>query len=327
MASSLYCVGIDVSKDTLDGCGLPEPSRRPLPNTAAGHAGIVAQLLPLVQAGTAILVVVEATGGYERPLHAALPTAGVACAIVNPKRVRDFARSKGWLAKTDRLDARMLQAFGAENRPRVTPLPSPARGALAERLAYREQRQAEITVRRQHLRRFADPAVRARAAAALDALVAECADVAAEIGASVTREPEFAERAKVLMSFCGVGVLTAAMLPTHLPELGQITGKQAASLAGLAPFACDSGTLRGQRHIYGGRAKVRCALFHIARIGLRHNPTLKAFYERLVAHAKPGKVALTACMHKALLILNAMLKNGTDWNGAKTTTEEKVAPA
>lgn len=318
MAASDYVVGIDVSKDTLDCAGLPTPPRTPLANAAAGHTRILSQLLPLLQAGHAVLVVLEATGGFERALHARLTAAGVPCAIVNPKRVRDFARSKGWLAKTDRLDARMLQAFGAANRPRPTPLPSPARSALAERLAYREQVQAEIAARRQQLRGLTDARLRARAAQALEGLAQENREITEEITASVTTEAEFQERAALLRSFCGVGALTAAMLLAWLPELGQLSGKRVASLAGLAPFACDSGTLRGHRRIYGGRAKVRRALFHIARAGLRHNPVLKAFYQRLAAKGKPGKLALTACMHKALLILNAMLKTNTPWSPAAT---------
>ena len=318
MAEALYCVGIDVSKTHLDGCGLPAPHRKPLPNTPAGHAQIVAQLVPLVQAGTAVRVVLEATGGHERPLHGALCDAGVPCAIVNPKRVRDFARAKGWLAKTDRLDAKVLQAFGEENRPRPTPPAEPTRTALLERLAYRDQLLAEITARRQQLRGFADAALRERAAQALARLEAERDELTAELTASLEADPTLQRRAALLMSFCGVGALTAAMLLAYLPELGRLSGKQVTSLAGLAPFACDSGSLRGQRRIYGGRAKVRLALFHVARIGLRHNPVLKAFYERLTGRAKPGKVALTACMHKALLILNAMLRTNTPWQRPAT---------
>lgn len=318
MAASLYCVGIDVSMTHLDCCGLPEPTRQPLPNTPAGHARIAAQLAPLVRAGRAVLVVLEATGGHERALHAALCAAGVACAITNPKRVRDFARSKGWLAKTDRLDAKVLKAFGEENRPRPTAPAEPPRRALLERLAYRDQLLAEITARRQQMRGFAAPALRARAAAALERLEAERDELTAEVVASLEADPALHERARLLMSFCGVGGLTAALLLAYLPELGRLTGKQAASLAGLAPFACDSGSLRGQRRIYGGRAKVRLALFHVARIGLRHNPVLKAFYARLTSRAKPGKVALTACMHKALLILNAMLRTNTPWQRPAT---------
>jgi transposase len=269
-----YCIGIDVSTAFLDTHGLPDSPRRRLSNTPDSHATLAALLSAQRAAGHSVLVVMEASGGCERAVHAALTAAGVPCAIVNPKRVRDFARAHGWLAKTDRVDAKALQAFGQATQPRPTPVPEPARAALIDLLDYRDQVLAEITARRQQLAHLHSPAVRARASEALDQLRSEAAALAELIAAAVEADPTLSRRAALVRSFKAAGPLTAALLVAHMPELGTLSEKQAASLAGLAPFACDSGTLRGVRRIYGGRPKVRHALFHIARVGLRHNPVL-----------------------------------------------------
>jgi transposase len=239
--------------------------------------------------------------------------------------VRDFARSNGWLAKTDRVDAKALQAFGAATRPRATPVPEPIRAELIELLDYRDQVLAEITARSHQIEHFHSEAMRRVAGAALQALKDQAAELAAQIEMTVCCDAELSRRAELLRSFKGVGPLTSAMLVAFLPELGALNEKQVASLAGLAPFACDSGTLRGVRRIYGGRAKVRHALFHVARIGLRWNPALKELYERLTARGKPGKVALVACMRKALVMLNALLKTGEPWDPDYEATKARMA--
>jgi transposase len=323
MPCQVHHIGVDVSTAHLDTHGLPGRGvRRRLPNTPESHAELAAMLSALRQGGDDVLVVMEASGGCERNLHHALVEAGVPTAIVNPKRVRDFARSNGWLAKTDRVDAKVLKAFGETNRPRPTPVPEPVRAELMELLDYRTQVMAEVLARSQQLEHYRSEAMREHAGAALEALKAQVDSLvdrlvdrlAADIETIIQSDADLSKRVDLLRSFKGVGPLISADLAAFLPELGTLTEKQIASLAGLAPFACDSGTLRGVRRIHGGRAKVRRALFHAARVGLRWNPALKALYDRLIARGKPGKVALVACMRKALVILNALLKTGQPWD-------------
>jgi transposase len=337
MACPVHCIGIDVSTAHLDTFNLPGGSaaHRRLPNTPESHAELTVALTGLCGSGTDVLVVLEASGGCERDLHHALAGAGVPAAIVNPKRVRDFARSHGWLAfgqaklgpRTDRVDAKVLHAFGQSHQPRPTPLPEPVRAELKEMIAYRDQVVAEITARglqRQHLR---SAVMIGRADAALKALRQEAETLAVQIDMTMYTDETLGRRADVLRSFIGVGSQTAAVLVGHMPELGTLTDGEVASLAGLAPFARDSGTLRGVRTIYGGRGRVRQALFHAARAGLRWNPVLKAFHDRLRERGKPGKVALVACMRKMLVILNAMLKTGKEWDpGHKSGKTAGAAP-
>lgn len=325
MPCQIHHIGVDVSTAHLDTHGLPGRGvRRRLPNTPESHADLAALLSALRVDGDDVLVVMEASGGCERGLHHALVHAGVPVAIVNPKRVRDFARSNGWLAKTDRVDAK---AFGETNRPRPTPVPEPVRAELIELLDYRAQVLAEVLARSQQLEHYRSEAMREHAGAALAALKAQVDSLAVDIEMTVHGDAELSRRAELLRSFKGVGPLISADLVAFLPELGALNEKQIASLAGLAPFACDSGTLRGVRRIHGGRAKVRRALFHAARVGLRWNPALKALYERLIARGKPGKVALVACMRKALVILNALLKTGQPWDPDFEATKETARKA
>jgi transposase len=308
MPCSLTCIGVDASTEHLDTHGLPGQSHRRFPNTLETHTALAALLSGHIGD---VLVVLEASGGCERGLHRALVEAGVPAAIVNPQQVREFARSQGLPAKTDRVDAQAIRRFGEVSRPRPTPLPEPARAELIELLGYRDQIVAEITARtlqRGHLR---SAFLLRRADAALEKLRQESETLARLIEATVAADPELSRRAAVLTSFKGVGPLVAADLVAHMPELGTLNGRQAASLA---PFARESGKMRRVREIAGGRPKVRRALFHVARVGLRWNPALKALYERLTARGKPGKVALVACMRKAVVILNAMLKSGQPWD-------------
>jgi transposase len=259
----------------------------------------------------------------------------VPAAIVKPQQVREFARSQGLRAfgqaklgpRTDRVDARAIRLFGEVRRPRPTPLPEPARAELIELLGYRDQVVAEITARtlqRPHLR---SAFLITRADAALERLRRESEVLERLIEATVASDAELSRRAEVLTSFKGAGPLVAAELVAHMPELGTLNERQAASLAGLAPFARDSGKMRGVREIAGGRPKVRRALFHVARVGLRWNPTLKALYERLTARGKPGKVALVACMRKAVVILNAILKSGQPWDPDYEAKKEEARKA
>jgi transposase len=320
-------IGVDASNAYLDFDGLPGQSRRRLANTPETHTALAALLSGRRGEDRDVLVVLEASGGCERGLHRALVEAGVPAAIVNPKRVRDFANSQGLRAKTDRVDARAIRRFGEVRQPRPTPVPEPARAELIELLGYRDQIVAEITARtlqRAHLR---SAFLIKRADAALERLRRESEMLERLIEATVAGDPELSRRAAVLTSFPGVGPLVAAELVAGMPELGTLTERQAASLAGVAPFARDSGQRRGAREIAGGRPKVRRALFHAARVGLRHNPALRALYERLTARGKPGKVALVACMRKAVVILNAMLKSGRHWDPDYETNKKAAEKA
>ena len=204
--------------------------------------------------------------------------------------------------------------FGQVRHPRPTPLPDPVRAELIELLGYRNQIVAEITARTLQRGHLTSAFLIKQADAALERLRRESEMLAQLIEATVASDPWLSRRAEVLISFPGVGRLVAAELIAAMPELGKLNERQAASLAGVAPFACDSGKRRGVREIAGGRPRVRRALFHVARVGLRWNPVLKTLYERLTARGKPGKVALVACMRKAVVILNAMLKAGKEWD-------------
>jgi transposase len=307
-------IGVDASSDYLDLDGLPGQSRRRVSNTPESHAALAALLSERHGDDRDVVVVLEASGGCERGLHRVLVEAGVPAAIVNPQQVREFARSQGLRAKTDRVDARAIRLFGEVRRPRPTPLPEPVRAELIELLGYRNQIVAEITARTLQREHLTSAFLIKQADAALERLRRESGMLAQLIEATVASDPKLSQRAAVLTSFPGVGPLVAAELVADMPELGTLNERQAASLAGVAPFACDSGKMRGVREIVGGRPKVRRALFHVARVGLRWNPVLKALYERLTARGKPGKVALVACMRKAVVILNAILKSGQPWD-------------
>lgn len=312
MTTASYTLGLDTSKAWLDAALRPGGQTWREANDEAGFNRILARLATLGEPAT-IRIVIEASGGYERPAHKALTLAGYAVAIVNPQRVRDYARSRGRFAKTDRIDADTIAAFGEANRPRQTPLAQPQRIRLAELLAYRQQILEEITQRSQQARRFADPQLRRRAELHLDRLRQDRDDITAEIRNTLQDTPDFAPLARILTSFKGVGPILAATLIAHLPELGFLNDKQIASLVGLAPFARDSGNLRGKRMIQGGRAKIRSVLYVAALAAIRHNPAIHAFRQRLGLRNKPGKVAVVACMRKIIVILNAMAKSMTPW--------------
>jgi transposase len=300
--------GVDICKRFLDVYTAGEPSLR-LANDADGRQALAERLRSLGVRG----VVLEATGGLEREVLAALIAAGAPASIVNPARVRAFAEGTGQLAKTDRIDAKVLAAYGAYIQPAPSALPSSARAKLKELLGYRAQIGEEITARGAQLKLYRSDGLKARAQAALDALRRERRDIEREIEALIASTAELAQPFCILTSVPSVGTIVGATLVVGMPELGSMGRRPIASLGGLAPFPCDSGERRGYRAIRGGRADVRKALFNAARVAIQHNPVIKAFYERLRAKGKPGKVALVAAMHKLLTILNAMLKTGRTW--------------
>lgn len=304
-------IGLDVSKAWLDGY-LSANGRR---LRVGNHAQGVGELVEALGGGTHCLVVLEASGGYERTAHRELVARGVAAAIVNPKRVRDFARGMGLEAKTDRIDARLIARYGAVMRPAATPLPDPARLELREILACRRQLVAEIAVRRQQLEQLQSPAVRARVERALLALRQEAKELDQLLRQQIQARPALATDAALLTSMPGCGPILAATLLAELPELGTLDRRKVASLAGLAPVAKDSGLRENRRVIKGGRGQVRRALYMAAVASLKTDKSpLKARYASLLAKGKPPKLALTALMRKMLVTLNAMLKAQASWN-------------
>jgi transposase len=308
--SSCY-VGIDVAKAQLDVAVRPDGAQWVAANDEAGIAGLVARLGALAPA----LIVLEATGGRELPLAAALVAAGLPVAVVNPRQVRDFARAVGQLAKTDALDARVLARFAEVVRPAPRPLPDAQAQQLSALLARRRQLVSMLTAERQRLDTAADP-VRARVQAHIDWLAQELADLDGELRAALQASPAWRAKEDLLRGVPGVGPVLAVTLLAELPELGELGRKQIAALVGVAPLNCESGTLRGRRSAWGGRARVRTALYMAALVATRFNPTIKAFYARLLAGGKAKKLALVACMHKLLLILNAILRHRAPWRVA-----------
>lgn len=299
-------VGIDVSKRYLD-VALPERVER-VNNDAAGIAA-VAETLSKADPELAVL---EATGGYETGLVLALQGHGVPVAVVNPRQARDFARAQGRLAKTDAIDARVLARFAEVMRPSPLPPIDPSREALAGLVSRRRQLIDALIAERNHLE-HATPAVTAWIDRHVIMLRDQLAQVDAAIAATVEADQALAHRHAILTSVQGIGPATAAVLLAELPELGRIEHKQLAALVGVAPVNHDSGQFRGQRHIAGGRASVRCALYMATLSAVRHNHTLQVFYQRLRDNGKPAKVALVAAMRKLATILNAVVRDDRPW--------------
>ena len=304
MNPSIVHAGLDIAKATLD-LHLQGQAVR-FRHDAQGCAALVARLQAL---GAPVQVVCEATGGWERPVVAALHAAGIVLSIVNPRQVRDFARGRGQRAKTDAIDAQVLAAFGAANTPAATLAPSAAQAELAAWVTRREQLQTMLTCERGRLIPGLPAPVERDLAASVRRLEKHLAQVVARLAALLAESAELAAKAARLCVLKGVGPGTAATLLGHLPELGQVDGAQAAALAGLAPFADDSGPRKGTRHVTGGRASVRSALYMAAFNACRCNPILKAFYDRLRAAGKHFKVALIATARKLLCVLNTLLQN------------------
>jgi transposase len=306
--------GIDVSKQHLDVCCGSDERR--VTNDAAGWDELAAML----QAAQADLVVVEATGGYERGMVCALQGAGLCVARVNPRQARDFAKSMGVLAKTDRVDARTLRDFAdvvarhAERQRYVTPMQEPARQALAELMTRRRQL-VEMRVTEHNRLEHAGAQAARSIRSVLKLLDKQIAAVDQHIDDHMDRH--FKAQRTLLDSVKGVGPVTVLTLTAALPELGRLGRRQIAKLVGVAPLADDSGRRQGRRRTWGGRAEVRAVVYMATVVAMRHNPSIRAFYERLLAAGKPKKVAIVACMRKLLTILNAMLRDQSMWNAAR----------
>lgn len=303
-------VGIDVSKCHLDITILPTGELLHVPNDEAGHALLLARLKAEQNLSR---IVLEATGGYERKAAITLFEAGLPVVIVNPRQVRDFARATGRNAKTDPLDALTLAEFAVAVKPDVRDLGTPDQHALASLVARRRQLVTMIGSERQRLQAATTTVVRGDVQASLAFLRERLAIMERELLEAIELDPLAQTRMKLLQSVPGVGTITGLTLLAEFPELGTLSAKEAASLAGLAPMNRDSGKKRGKRRTIGGRGRVRKVLYMATLTAVRHNPILQAFYERLTAAGKPAKVALTACMRKLLVILNTMIKNGHSW--------------
>jgi len=308
MSAPACFVGIDVAKATLDIAVRPGGERWSVSNDEAGIGAVVARLQPLAPA----LIVLEATGGFETATVAAVAAAGLAVVVANPRQVRDFARATGQLAKTDILDAQVLALFAERVRPEVRPLPDGAVQML-DALLTRRRQLLEMLVAEQNRLDFAAAAVRRDITQHIHWLQRRLRDVDGDLEQAIHASPLWRAKEDLLRSVPGVGPVVSRTLLGELPELGTLTHKQIAALVGVAPRACDSGTLRGKRMVWGGRAPVRAALYMAALVAARRNPVIRAFYERLRAAGKPAKVALVACMRKLLTILNAILRTGIPW--------------
>jgi len=301
-------VGIDVSKKRLDVAVESTGGYWQATNDEAGIEDIVGCLQGLSLG----CIVVEATGGQERLLVAELYQAGLPVALVNPRRVRNFARAVGRLAKTDRIDAFLLASFGRMTEPLLTHLLSEQEEALAVLVTRRRQVVEMLTAEKNRLKTV-KPAGRARLEKHIGWLEEEAAELKREMGDLIRQAPELEDKQDILSSVPGVGPILTATLLAELPELGRLNRQEVAALVGVAPFNRDSGFKKGQRHIAGGRAPVRTVLYMATVSALKCNPVIKSFKEHLVAQGKPSKVAIVACMRKLLTILNAMMRDRRPW--------------
>ena len=301
-------VGIDVSKDTLDVTWLPDGSYRQFSNDDDG----VGELVALLEQQRPQLTILEATGGLELLVVAQLGTAQIPVAVVNPRQVRDFAKATGQLAKTDRIDSRVIAEFGRALRPSAQTLKDEQSRDLAALVARRRQLIGMIAAEKNRL-------LRAQSATAKDIrshilwLEKRVRLIDDDLQKSIKSTPMWRERDRLFQSVPGVGPGTAQTLIAALPELGCLENRQISALVGVAPLNSDSGKMRGRRIIWGGRAQVRTILYMAAISAIRCNPVIKAFAERLRAAGKKPKVVIVACMRKLLTFLNAMARSGESW--------------
>jgi transposase len=305
-------VGIDVAKDRLDIHVRPSSESFTVARDGEGLAALVDRLKQIAPA----LVVLEATGGFEITVAAAVGSAGLPLAVVNPRQIRDFARATGKLAKTDSLDAAAIAHFAQAVHPEPRPLPDAQAQELGELVARRRQVIEMMVAERNRGRQLQSKRLKKRIERHLDALQKELTEIENDLDESIRGTPIWRESENLLKSVPGVGNATARTLLADLPELGTLGRKQIAALVGVAPFNRDSGTWRGQRTVWGGRAGVRAALYMAALVASRRNPVIAAFYRHLRSAGKPAKVALTACMRKLLIILNAILRDKRPWQNA-----------
>jgi transposase len=310
-------VGIDVSKAQLDVAVRPSGERIQVGNSEEGIA-MLTKKLGEIRPG---LIVLEATGGYQATVVASLGLAKLPVAVVNPRQVRDFAKATGRLAKTDLLDAEILARFGEAIRPVPKPLLDEETRALEAQITRRRQ-VVEMIVAETNRLAQAHKSLRPSIKAHINFLKRELQDINRDMEEALRKTPLWREYDDLLQSVPGVGRVTAATLLVELPELGRLNRKQIAALVGVAPLNCDSGTSRGKRRIWGGRASVRAALYMATLTAVRTNPAIRRFYERLCAAGKAKKLALTACMRKLLTIVNAMVRSKEPWRALPPNAQD-----
>lgn len=303
-------VGIDVSKARLDAHADPTGQTWSADNTPAGIRSLIEALKPL----GVKLVLIEATGRYERRLAADLLDAGIPVAVVNPRQARDFARSLGKLAKTDKIDAKVLAAFARLGHHRPAEKAPANRDLLDQRVTRRRQVVAMLAAEKTRLEQLTDKAAVRTVTKVMRVLEQQREDLDRDIAKLIESDDDWRDKARILDSAPGVGPDTANQLVADLPELGKLNRQQIAALVGVAPMNCDSGSMRGRRHIRGGRADIRTTLYMAAYNAMRCNPAIHAFAERLKKAGKPFKVVAAACMRKLLTILNVMVKTSQHWN-------------
>ena len=308
MKSSPIFAGVDVSKARLDVASTDSDATWSVSNAPDG----IARLVQRLREQAPMLVVMEATGGFEVAAAAALAAAEIPVVIANPRQVRDFAKSTGQLAKTDAIDAHILALFAERVRPQVRPLPDDAARALDAIVGRRRQIIDMITAENNRLG-FALPAVHHGIKKHIRWLERQLSDIDSELDDLIRKSPVWQAKSDLLRDVPGVGPNLARTLIAELPELGRLSNKQIAALVGVAPLARDSGLFRGKRMIWGGRASVRSALYMSSLSASKWNPVIRVFYRRLRDRGKPPKVAHVACMRKLLTILNAMIRDARKW--------------
>jgi len=309
MHSEATFVGIDVSKDQLDIAIRPGEARFRESNDDSGIQALIVRLLSFKPQ----LILLEATGGYEILAAASLRQAGLPAHIINPRQVRDFARSSGRLAKTDKIDAAILAHFAEALKPDLRPWPDEQQQELAALMSRRRQLVEMLVMEKNRLAMTYSPRVRKSLQTNLQSLKEQLKELEQDLDDFIRQSPVWLKKAQLLQSVPGIGPLTCQSLLAWLPELGTLNRKKIAALVGLAPFNRDSGQMRGKRTIWGGRARLRPPLYMATLAACRVNPAIRAFYLRLVAAGKSKKLALTACMRKLLIILNAILKEQQPW--------------
>jgi transposase len=321
MTGAAQWIGIDVCKRWLDIHIRPSGQSFRVSNDAAGIAELVKHLVLLVAIGR---IVLEATGGYERQVALALSQLGYPVVVINARQARNFAKAANQLAKTDRVDAAILAWFGEAMQPPLRSLASEVQAELQDLVTRRRQLVDMLTAEQNRASGLRSQA-QADVADHIEWLRHRVKQLDEQIEQHLQQSQMWLAQQQRLLSFPGVGKVIAATLLALLPELGHLSRQQIGTLVGVAPLNRDSGQMQGKRTIFGGRAAVRQMLYIAALVAVQHNPVIKAFYERLLERGKPTKVALVACMHKVLTILNAMVKNGTDWQPPTPTLD--LSPA
>ena len=307
MNSEIF-VGVDVSKSLLELNMLPDNHSQQFSNDDRG----ITQLVKFLRKIDPTLIVFESTGGLEMLAVSSLVPHRLPVVIINPRQIRDFAKATGKLAKTDAIDAATIARFARDIRPQIRPFKDEQTQALAA-LNTRRRQIVDMLVAEKNRLHSASKANRKSIVDHIGWLEKALSDINKDIDQMIKQSPIWCKNNKILQSYKGVGPVTSATLLCALPELGSLDRKKIAALVGVAPLNCDSGKYRGRRRIMGGRAEVRHTLYMAAVCALRYNPTIKSFYDRLIDAGKPPKLALTACMRKILVTLNAMMKNRSCW--------------